>query len=134
MRVHLDVLGWLYALGGVLGVCTGISLVVLAGGTFFAHGAIGGTSATAASVVWTLGLSALVFLAGGAVMVGVGRAVLARRSGGRPAALWTGAVTLFLLPFGTALGIYTFWTLLNDDARLAFGRRPRAPQSPDDRA
>jgi hypothetical protein len=41
-----------------------------------------------------------------------------------------GAVNLVLIPFGTALGVYTGWVLLNDDARRAFGRRPRAPQPP----
>ena len=30
-----------------------------------------------------------------------------------------------LVPFGTALGVYTFWVLLNNDARRTFGRPPR---------
>ena len=29
--------------------------------------------------------------------------------------------SLVVIPFGTALAVYTFWTLLNDDARHAFG-------------
>ena len=28
---------------------------------------------------------------------------------------------LLVIPFGTALAIYTFWVLLNNDARAAFG-------------
>ena len=128
MRLHLDVLGWLHALGGAFGVVTGSSLLVLATGTFVARGAFGGNSAIALSVVWTLAACAVVFLAGGAAMIATGRALLARRAGGRPAALWLALVNLVVLPFGTALGIYTFWALLNDDARREFGRRPRAPQ------
>jgi hypothetical protein len=31
--------------------------------------------------------------------------------------------SLVVIPFGTALAVYTFWTLLNDDARRAFGGR-----------
>jgi hypothetical protein len=34
---------------------------------------------------------------------------------------------LLIVPFGTALGFYTFWVLLNDDARREFGRPPRGP-------
>jgi hypothetical protein len=29
-------------------------------------------------------------------------------------------LNLFVLPFGTALAIYTFWVLLHDDARALF--------------
>lgn len=130
MRLHLDVLGWLHTLGGAFGVVTGTSLLVLAVGTFIAQSAFGGPSALALSVVWTLGACAIVFLAGGAAMIAAGRAVLARRPGGRPAALWLALVNLVVLPFGTALGIYTFWALLNDDARREFGRRTRAPGTP----
>jgi hypothetical protein len=129
MRLHLDVLGWLHALGGAFGVVTGTSLLVLAVGTFLAQGAFPGASALASSVGWTLGACAIVFLAGGAAMIATGRAVLARRAAGRPAALGLALVNLVVLPFGTALGIYTFWALLNDDARREFGRRTRAPQS-----
>jgi hypothetical protein len=130
MRTHLDVLGWLHVLGGAFGVVTGVSLAVLAAGTFAAERATGESSLPVASVVWTLAICAALFLASGGAMVAAGRAVLRRRPTGRPAALWMGAVNLVLIPFGTALGVYTGWVLLNDDARRAFGRRPRAPQPP----
>jgi hypothetical protein len=129
MRLHLDVLGWLHTLGGAFGVVTGASLMVLAFGTFVAQGSLGWPSATAPSVVWTLGACAAVFLVGGGAMIATGRALLARRGSGRPAALWVAVVNLVVLPFGTALGIYTFWALLNDDARREFGCRPRGPGS-----
>jgi hypothetical protein len=125
VRIHFDVLGWLHALGGAFGVVTGLSLLVLAGGTFLARVAI--PEATAASdVVWLLGAAGVLLGGAGASMIFAGRALLARRSGGRSAALWVAAVNLCILPFGTALGIYTVWALLNDDARHAFGRGPRA--------
>jgi hypothetical protein len=127
MRVHLDVLGWLHALAGAFGVLTGASLLVLAAGTFLAAGALGARAGSVGTVAWTLAVCGLVFLVGGALMVAAGRAVLARRPGGRPAALWLAVANLCVIPFGTALGVYTFWALLNDDARRAFGRRPRAP-------
>ena len=43
----------------------------------------------------------------------------------RLASLILAVPNLVLVPFGTALGVYTLWVLLNDDARQAFGRRPR---------
>lgn len=131
MRIHLDVLGWLHALGGAMGVLAGGSLLVLAAGTFLAQGALAGSAASAASVIWTLAVFGALLMAGGVAMIRTGRSLLARRSRGRPAALWLGALNLLVIPFGTALGVYTFWTLLNDDARLEFGRRPRGPQDPD---
>jgi hypothetical protein len=128
MPTHLDVLGWLHALGGAFGVVTGASLAVLAGGTFAAQRALGESSLPVTSVVWTLAICAALFLAGGAAMIAAGRAVLRRRPAGRSAALWMGAINLLVLPFGTALGVYTGWVLLNDDARRAFGRPPRGPE------
>jgi hypothetical protein len=131
MRVHLDVLGWLHTLAGAFGVITGASLIILALGTFFAESALGARAGAVASVAWTLTICGLIFALGGGLMIAAGRAVLARQPGGRLAALWLGVGNLCVIPFGTALGIYTFWTLLNDDARRAFGRRPRGPLDSD---
>jgi hypothetical protein len=39
--------------------------------------------------------------------------------------LWLGALNLFVLPFGTALGIYAFWVLLHTQTRGAFVEDPR---------
>jgi hypothetical protein len=130
MSTHFDVLGWLYVLGGAFGVVTGVSLLVLAGGADLAQGALGGSSLAAASVVWTLAIVGLLLVVAGALMVTTGRALLGRRASGRPAALWLGVLNLVVIPFGTALGVYTFWVLLNDDARRAFGRRLRGPGDP----
>jgi hypothetical protein len=56
----------------------------------------------------------------------IGRALGRRSRAGRFIALLTAVLNLVVVPFGTALGIYTFWVLLNDDARREFGRPPRA--------
>lgn len=42
--------------------------------------------------------------------------LLRRRSWARVLAIIVGAVDLLDIPLGTALGVYTFWVLLNDDA------------------
>ena len=126
MRVHLDVLGWLYVLTGIFGVLTGASLVILAFGTTYALGELGSTSASATPTVWLLAIAGLALLVTGAAMVLVGRDLSRRGRFGRRGALGLAALNLFLVPFGTALGVYAFWTLLNDEARREFGRPLRA--------
>jgi hypothetical protein len=128
MRVHLDVLGWLYVLMGTFGVLTGISLEVLASGTHVAIAQLGDGD-TPSATVWLFLLVGLIALATGGLMMLAGRAILRRDRLGRPAALLLAVPNLALLPFGTGLAVYTFWTLLNDDARREFGRPPRSPEA-----
>ena len=128
MRVHLDVLGWLHVLVGATGVCSGMALEILALGTALSlPGDLAIGTRVANPVVFLLLVAGVCFIGGGVLMVGVGRSLARRQTAGRRAALLTALPNLVLLPFGTALGIYTFWTLLNDEARLEFGRPPRAP-------
>jgi hypothetical protein len=69
---------------------------------------------------------------GGWANAWTGRAVRQHRSPGRTGALALAVINLFVLPFGTALAIYTFWVLLHNDARALFvggdpgGRAERA--------
>ena len=127
MRLHLDVLGWLHVLWGAFGVLLGVSLAILAAGTHFGLSEIGATGLSGPAVVWFLLGGAATIGGSGVFMIVVGRALLARRRMGRLAALVFAAPNLVVVPFGTALGIYALWALLNDDARREFGRPPRAP-------
>lgn len=129
MRTHIDVLGWLFAIVGALGVLTGMALAVLTVGMAWATAA-GGTGIWTHPVVGLLAIGTVVFGAGGALMMAVGRGVARRYRRARPAALVAATANLGILPFGTALGIYAFWVLLNDEAREAFGRPRRVPPSP----
>mgnify|MGYP006171462063 CR=1 FL=1 len=43
-----------------------------------------------------------------------------REPAGRTVTLWLAVLNLFVLPFGTALGIYAFWVLLHNDNRALF--------------
>ena len=126
MRVHFDVLGWLYILSGIFGLLTAASLGVLAFGTTAALAEIGALSLPTPPTVWLLLFTAIAFGAGGVLMIGAGRGVVRRGRFGRGAALVLAVPNLFIVPFGTVLGIYTFWTLLNDEARREFGRPPRS--------
>jgi hypothetical protein len=125
MRVHIDVVGWLTILWGVLGVLTGLSLVILAGGTVAADAELQ-TGRLVGPAAWLLLLGGAALMAGGLAMWLTGRALVRRVSRGRLAALLLALPNLLIVPFGTALGIYTIWALLNDDARRLFGRPPRS--------
>ncbi len=124
MRLHIDVLGILHLVWGAFGVMTGLSLGILAGGTRAAlAGSAFGMGERAAVALLAIVGGTLVL--GGAVTVMTGWAIRRRSRRGRLAALVLAIPNLVLVPFGTALGVYTFWVLLNNDARRAFGRPPR---------
>jgi hypothetical protein len=77
--------------------------------------------------------AALLILAIAGVISGWG--LLTRQPWARMLAIVVGAVSLIDMPFGTALGIYTFWTLLPAESEQQYHRIARAePASADDRA
>ena len=76
------------------------------------------------SHIWLFIAGGGLLVAASVVMMLVGRALSRRRPAGRVAALALAVPNLVIVPFGTALGIYTFWVLMNDDARREFGRPP----------
>jgi hypothetical protein len=122
MRVHFDVLGWLHISAGAFGLLTGASLAVLALGT--ATALVGRTvDASPSPAVWFLLFAGATFALVGTITILVGRALVNRRPIGRSAALALALPSLVVIPFGTALAVYTFWALLNDDARSAFSGR-----------
>jgi len=126
MRLHIDVLGSLHVVWGAFGVMTGVSLGVLSVGTSAAlTGEVFGAGERAAVTVLAVGAALLTV---GGVAAGLTGWGIRRRVGrARLASLILAVPNLVLVPFGTALGVYTLWVLLNDDARLAFGRPPQTP-------
>jgi hypothetical protein len=120
MRSHVRLLGILQLAWGGMGLLLGVSLLLLAGG--------------AAAIAWsgppdtfTPAFTALLFVVfavalalGGWANAWVGRAIRQHRAAGRTGALAVSIVNLFVLPFGTALAIYTYWVLLHNDARALF--------------
>jgi hypothetical protein len=120
MRAHLDLLGRLYVAWGSLGLLVGVSLVMLAAGAAAASELPEGRLAVGAII---LAGAATLPLAGGALTLWAGRAVAKRQPRGRAGALLLAVPNLFLLPFGTALAIYSFWVLLNNHVREMFAGR-----------
>ncbi len=129
MRVHFDVLGWLHGLWGLFGVLTGLALGIIAIGAILSVGEVSDSMVGFVPSVILLVAAGLLFGVAGLVMMAIGQALRRRAPGGRLAALLLALPTIALVPFGTALGLYTFWTLLNDDAREAFGRPMRASRT-----
>ena len=130
MQVHLDLLGRLHVLLGSFAALAGISLAILAAGTRAALRDLemdGAGGQAGAGILW---VCAIVMVAGGVGLVLAGRALERRSRAGRRFALLLAVPDLIVVPFGTALSIYAFWVLLNDEARKEFGRPPRTPVRP----
>lgn len=120
MKPHLRLLGALQLVWGWIGLLLGVSTLLLAIGAL-AIGVWSADDRMAAGV--TAGgfvIFAIALLAGGAVNAWAGGAVRRRQPIGRTAVLWLAVLNLFVLPFGTALGIYAFWVLLHDETRAQF--------------
>jgi len=128
MDRHIDVLGLLHLVWGALGVLLGISVLLLAGGSvaIALSGAHRGPDVAAALTAVALTAASIVLLVGGAANAWAGAGLRRHRPAARIAALGLGLLNLFVLPFGTALGVYTFWVLLNHEARARFESAPAA--------
>ncbi len=130
MRAHTDALAWLHGIWGLMGVLAGLSLWVFAIGTDAALLDLGSIGGTEHAAVWAFVASGAVLAVLGGIMMLVGRAIGRRQGAGRVAAIALAVPNLVIVPFGTALGIYTFWVLMNDDARRSFGRPLRGSPRP----
>ena len=69
-------------------------------------------------------LCAVLLLAAGAANAWAGNALKRRAPNGRLVTLALAVPNLFVLPFGTALGIYAFWVLLHNETRAKFEAQP----------
>jgi hypothetical protein len=129
MRLHLDALVLLQRIWGAFGAITAAALAVLAVGAEAALIASGSVSRAELGAIWLLGACAATLAIGAAGAFLVAGGLRRRRVSARFAALVLAMLNLIVVPFGTALGVYTFWVLLNNDARREFGRPPRGPSA-----
>ena len=124
MRPHLHLLGILQLVWGAVGLLLGVSMLLLAIGAVAIGVAPGADRVAAGLTAGAFAIFALALLAGGGANAWAGRELRRNQPRGRVAVLWLGALNLFVLPFGTALGIYAFWVLLHNQTRAAFINRP----------
>ena len=127
MQLHLDALVLLQRIWGAFGGITAAALAMLAAGAEAALIESGSVGRAELGAVWLLGACAATVGTAAASAFLVARGLKRRRSSARFAALVLAVLNLIVVPFGTALGVYTLWVLLNNDARREFGRPPRGP-------
>ena len=120
MRSHVNLLGLLQLTWGGIGLLLAASLLLLAGGAAAVARATGGDPLTAGATALMFVVFATALALGGWANAWAGRALRQHRAPGRTGALLLAVMNLFVLPFGTALAIYTFWVLLHNDARTLF--------------
>jgi hypothetical protein len=120
MRPHVQLLGLLQLAWGGMGLLLAVSLLLLALGAAAIARTTGGDPFTAAFTALLFVVFAAALALGGWANAWAGRAIRQHRAAGRTGALGLSVVNLFVLPFGTALAIYTFWVLLHDEARALF--------------
>ena len=123
MKSHVDFLGILFIVWGLLTVVVGVSTLALGVGaaTLITSASRGGGGQMAAGIT-AAAFTTLAFLAilWGAAHVIVGVPLRRRTPWSRLIALMLGSVDLLLLPYGTALGVYALYVLLNEKGRALF--------------
>ena len=125
MRSHVNLLGLLQLTWGGMGLLLGVSLLLLAAGAAAIARSPDADTLTAGATALLFVIFATAVALGGWASVWAGHAVRQHRAIGRTGALLLAVMNLFVLPFGTALAIYTFWVLLHNEARALF--EPAAP-------
>jgi hypothetical protein len=113
MKKHIEVLGILHL------IYSGLALFVAAG-TFFLLSGIGiiARDTVALGVLGTIGIIICLIISALAIpgiVAGIG--LLKMKPWARIVAIVVGCFDLLHIPFGTALGVYTLWVLLNEESR-----------------
>ena len=105
MRRHVKILGMIYIVFGVIGVCVPLLL-------FFVLRAFGTADTTAEAPI--LVVIAVVSLPG--IVAGYG--LLNYKPWARTLAIVLSALNLLSVPIGTAISVYGLWVLLNKETKL----------------
>jgi hypothetical protein len=124
MSSHVDFVGVLFIVWGLLTTLVGVSTLALGVGAVAmiasaSRGGGGGAVAAGltAALFTTLAVMAIVW---GAAHVAVGVPLRRHQPWARLLAMMLGSVDLLLLPYGTALGVYALYVLLNDKGKAVF--------------
>jgi len=124
LTAQVDFLGILFVVWGLLTALVGVSTLALGVGaaaliTSASHGDTGGDVAAGVMAILFTALAVIAILWGAAHVI-VGIPLRRHRSWARMMALMLGSVDLLLLPYGTALGIYALWILLQEEGKGIF--------------
>ncbi len=124
MKQHVSILGVLYIAFGVLGMVTAVGVLALFGGAAGIVSMVSEQEPDAAVAVPILVVLAVVLFTIIAVLsipgLAVGIGLVKFQSWARIGGLILSALNLLNFPFGTALGFYGLWVLLNKETEAAF--------------
>ena len=124
MKQHVSILGALYIAFGVLGLLAAFAMLVIFGGLAGAISMFAHNEPDAAVAAPILGVIAVVLFFFIAVMsipgIAVGIGLVKFQSWARIGGLILSALNLMNFPFGTALGAYGLWVLLNKETEPLF--------------
>jgi len=123
MITHVKVLGVLYIVLSALGVCAALffGLALGAAGGIVGQSASAEDAAVALPIIGVAGTALVVFLLAislPGLITGIG--LLKMQPWARIVGIVLAAINLINIPFGTALGIYGLWVLLNKDTERLF--------------
>lgn len=121
MRTHVDILGWLQIVLGVLDILAAVVVFGLFAGVGLLAGLSGEMSGplVGGAVGTVIGFFLMVT---GVPNLLAGWGLLERKGWARILAMVLGVLNVFKFPYGTLLAIYTFWVLLDDEVRGMFDR------------
>jgi hypothetical protein len=117
---HLHLLWVLQRVWGAVGVLLGASTLMLAAGAAAIGWTTHGDEVAAGITAVAFLICAVLLLVAGVANGWAGNALKRRQPNGRLGTLVLAVPNLFVLPFGTALGIYAFWVLLHNETRAQF--------------
>jgi hypothetical protein len=120
---HVDFVGVLFIVWGILTALVGLSTLALGIGAvaiIASASRAGGAQVAAGLTAATFVTLAVIAIVWGSAHIAVGLPLRRRRPGARLFALMLGVVDLLLLPYGTALGCYALWVLLNEEGKRLF--------------
>ena len=122
MKGHVDFLGLLFIVWGLLTVLIGVSTLALGIGAvaLVASASRGGGQVAAGIAAVAFTTLALVAILWGVCHVVVGVPLRRCTPWSRLMALLLGSVDLLLLPYGSALGVYALYVLLNEKSKALF--------------
>lgn len=117
MRQHVPILGWCFIVYHGIVALVGIVIGLIVSGAGVISGEREAMFITGAVGVFVAGFLLVISLPG--IIAGVG--LLKYRPWARILAIIIGVIHLLSFPFGTALGVYALYVLLNPEAPSIFG-------------
>ena len=122
MQHHVTILAILTSIWGALGLLVGVSMLLLTAAPVALLTAPQGEAVgfAAGFMAGLFALTGVFALAWGGAHVWAAMRLRRLEPIGRMLGLALAVVNLLILPFGTALGIYTLWVLLTNEGRRLF--------------